>query len=122
MTIAEAMNATEQSRPGAATDEEKLLFLCELEQRIYDELIATHEGGEGAPRRYDAATDVNTVLFAPVGYDALYLRYLESRIDYAMGEIARYNVSAAAFNEAFSAFATHYHRTHLPRTHAIKYY
>ena len=122
MTIAEAMNAVEESRPGGAVDAEKLLLLCEIERRIFDELIATHEGGEAAPRRYDATTDADTALFAPVGYDALYLRFLESRIDYLQGEIARYNVSAAAFNEAYASFAAYYNRAHLPRSQAIKYY
>ena len=53
-------------------------------------------------------------LLIPYPYDDVYLKWLEAQIDYANGEIARYNNSITLYNSAMTAFMNYYNRTHLP--------
>ena len=116
MTIIEAITKSEASRAGLASDADKIRWLSALDGRIKCELINTREGSQWASafEGYGEEEEPDTELLMPHPYDEVYLRYLEAQIDYASGEIARYNNAAAAFEAAFEAFADYYRRTHAP--------
>jgi hypothetical protein len=125
MTIIEAITKSEASRPGLASDADKIRWLSALDGRIKCEVIGVREGSEWASGfvGYDEGDDVATDLLVPPPYDELYLRYLEAQIDYETGEIARYNNAAAAFSAAYDAFLAYYHRTHAPLARAkLRYF
>lgn len=116
MTLAQAMGLLDHARPGNQLgDEEKLLRLSELDGKVFNELICSHEGDDQeAFHGYDQQTDMDTVTLIPEPYSIIYLRWLESCLDYMQGEMDRYNNSSAAFNQAYSEFSAWYTRTHMP--------
>lgn len=125
MTIIEAITKSEASRPGLASDADKIRWLSALDGRIKCEVINTREGYEWAIPfvGYCEEEDPATQLLVPHPYDELYLRYLEAQIDYESGEIARYNNAAAAFAAAYNDFLSYYHRTHAPRgAYRLRYF
>lgn len=117
MNLYEAMGLLDHARPANQMgDEEKFQLLSELDGRVFEELISTHEKGTSANafEGYGPDTDPETQLLIPQPYTSVYLHYLESCLDYRQGEMERYNNSSAAFNLGFAQFANWYHRTHMP--------
>lgn len=116
MTILEAINRVDTTKPNSYTQTEKVEWLSVLDGIIKKEIIDTHEGGEGIVFvGYDSDTDLGTVLLVPAPYDDIYIRWLESRIDYANGEYGKYNNSASAYNTAFEAYSRYYNRVNMPK-------
>ena len=113
MTISAAIAACDRMRPNTFAYGEKESCLRELEARIREEIVRTHEGAEAflAGR----AQEGEDALLAPSPHESLYLFYLLARIDLMNGETARYNESAALFNAQYDAFSAAYNRAHRPR-------
>lgn len=113
MTISAAIAACDRMRPNTFAYGEKEAWLRELEARIREEIVRTHEGAEAflAGR----AQEGEEALLAPSPHESLYLFYLLARIDLMNGETARYNESAALFNAQYDAFSAAYNRAHRPR-------
>ena len=113
MTISAAIAACDRMRPNTFAYGEKEAWLRELEARIREEIVRTHEGAEAflAGR----AQEGEDALLAPSPHESLYLFYLLARIDLMNGETARYNESAALFNAQYDAFSATYNRAHRPR-------
>lgn len=115
MTIREAMERTDALLFNTYSDEDKILWLSQLEWDIVRNVMDRHVGHEGAGFfGYDRDTDPETVLLAQAPYEEMYLVYLESKIHYHNGETDRYNLSATLFNRLFDSFARDYRRSHLP--------
>lgn len=113
MTISAAIAACDRMRPNTFAYGEKEAWLRELEARIREEIVRTHEGAEAflAGR----AQEGEDALLASSPHESLYLFYLLARIDLMNGETARYNESAALFNAQYDAFSAAYNRAHRPR-------
>ena len=113
MTISAAIAACDRMRPNTFAYGEKEAWLRELEARIREEIVRTHEGAEAflAGR----AQEGEDALLAPSPHESLYLFYLLARIDLMNGETARYNESAALFNAQYDALSAAYNRAHRPR-------
>ena len=113
MTISAAIAACDRMRPNTFAYGEKEAWLRELEARIREEIVRTHEGAEAflAGR----AQEGEDALLASSPHESLYLFYLLARIDLMNGETARYNESAALFNAQYDAFSAAYNRAHLPK-------
>ena len=120
MTILEAINRVDTTKPNSYTQVEKVDWLSTIDGIIKKEIIDTHEGGEAIVfDGYDANTSLETPLLVPAPYDDIYIRWLEARIDYAQGEYGKYNNSATAYNAAFEAYSRYYNMNHMPK-HTIK--
>ena len=113
MTTSAAIAACDRMRPNTFAYGEKEAWLRELEARIREEIVRTHEGAEAflAGR----AQEGEDALLASSPHESLYLFYLLARIDLMNGETARYNESAALFNAQYDAFSAAYNRAHRPR-------
>ena len=123
MTLIEAIDLVNNLKPNTYSHTDKVKWLSTLDGLIKTEIIDTHEGGEEVTfNGYDEDTDLSTKLLAPAPYDSVYLRWLETQIDYANGEYARYNNDAQAFNDALSAFRNYYNRTHMPKGNKFKFF
>ena len=120
MTILEIINRVDTIKPNSYTQTEKIDWLSTIDGIIKNEIIDTHEGGEAIVfEGYTPDTSLDTVLLVPAPYDDIYIRWLESRIDYANGEYKKYNNSAMAYNAAFEAYSRYYNAQHKPK-HTIK--
>lgn len=110
MTIKEAIDICDRMRPNDFSYFEKEMWVRELEARIEEEIILTHEKGMEMVRMH--AED--GILYAGTPHDSMYLSFLLANIDRANGENARYNESAATFNAQYTAYSAWYNRTHMP--------
>lgn len=101
--------------------EVKIDWLRELDQKMFLDIVATHEG---APDIYAGIDDEgDNDLIAEPPYDALYIAYLRNRLDEVTNETARYINSMQIFNDKLADFAKAYNRAHMPleRGH-LKFY
>lgn len=123
MTIMEAIYRIDAVKPNSYSQSEKIKWLSSLDGVVKEEIIDTHEGGEGVSfDGYNENSDLAITLLVPAPYDDIYLRWLESQIDYANGEYGKYNNSIAMYNTAYVAFANHYNRTHMPKGRKFKFF
>lgn len=123
MTIIELITDVDAMKPNGYEQIYKIQWLSQLDGRIKDEIIDTHEGGEDVTfNGYDASTPISTELLVPHPYDDVYRYWLEAQIDYANGEYTKYNNSMAMFNEAYSAYSRYYNKHHMPKGNSIKYF
>ena len=123
MKLIEAITQIDALKPNSYTQLDKIRWLSNLDWSIKTEIIDTHEGAEEVTFvGYKDTTPLDTELLVPAPYDVVYLRWLEARIDYANGEIGRYNNSSIAYNEAYSAFRNYYNRQNKPLTIKFKFF
>ena len=123
MTIIELITDVDEMKPNGYEQIYKIQWLSQLDGRIKDEIIDTHEGGEGVSfSGYDASTPLATELLVTQPYDDVYRYWLEAQIDYANGEYTKYNNSMSMFNEAYSAYSRYYNKTHMPKGKSIKFF
>ena len=123
MTIIEAINKIDVLKPNNYTHTDKIKWLSNLDGVIKKEIIDTHEGdAEIIFNGYDDNTPIEQELLVPAPYDDLYIKWLETQIDYNNAEYGKYNNSSMAYNTAYSAFERYYNRTHMPKKTKIKYF
>lgn len=123
MTIIEAIGRTDVLKPNNYTELDKVRWLSELEWMIKTEIIDTHEGSEAVTfNGYDETTDTERELLISAPHDDVYLKWLESKIDYHNAEYGKYNNSSTAFNTAWSAFERCYNRLHKPVQTKLKFF
>lgn len=123
MTIIEAINKVDVLKPNNYTQTEKVKWLSNLDGVIKSEIIDTHEGGEDIVfNGYEDTTSVETQMLVPYPYDDLYIKWLESQIDYHNAEYQKYNNSTTAYNNAYSAFERYYNRQHMPKQTKMKFF
>ena len=123
MTIIEAINRIDILKPNTYTQVEKIKWLSSLDGIIKTNIIDTHEGGDEVVfEGYTENTSLTTDMLVKAPHDDIYLKWLETWIDYTNGEYAKYNNSAQAYNDAYSAFERYYNRTHMPKGNKIKFF
>jgi hypothetical protein len=123
MTILEAINRVDTTKPNSYTQIEKVDWLSTLDGIIKNEIINTHEGGEAIVfEGYTPDTNLDTELLVPAPYDEIYIRWLEARIDYANGEYKKYNNSTMAYNTAFEKYSSYYNRINMPIGKKFKFF
>ena len=124
MTIIEAINLIDASKPNTYGQVEKIRWLSNLDWTIKREIIDTHEGGGSIVfNGYTEDTPLDTPLLAPAPYDELYVRWLEAQIDYANGEFNKYNASMSMHNTYMTSFINYYNRNNMPlQKNGLKYF
>lgn len=122
MTIIEVITEVDALHPNGYDQNNKIAWLSNLDGRIKEEIIDTHEGGDDTPFEGYDSNDISTELIVPRPYDEVYRYWLEAQMDYANGEYTKYNNSMSMFNNAYTAFERHYHKTHMPKGKSIKYF
>lgn len=120
MTCQDAINKEDALKPNQYSEEAKIGWLRELDGIILQNIIMTHEHTEEQETLPEY--DISTVLLVEAPYDAIYTAWLQVKIDYYVGEFARYNNSKVAFNDAMAEFERFYNRTHMPLGKHIKYF
>ena len=123
MTIIEMITDVDAMKPNGYEQIYKIQWLSQLDSRIKQDIIDTHEGGEDVSfSGYNADTPLDTKLLVQSPHDEVYRYWLEAQIDYANGEYTKYNNSMAMFNTAYSAFERYYNRTHMPIGKSVKFF
>lgn len=123
MTLIEAINKIDELKPNGYSQSEKISWLSEVEGMIKRLVVDTHEGGEDIEFiGYTDESPLDTKLIVEAPYESVYILWLESKIDYANGEYAKYNNSITRYNDIYSAFQNDYNRAHMPKGSANKYF
>lgn len=112
MTINQVIELVDSVKPNACTQEQKLRWVNELDGKVHEEVIKTHEGWDG--EEFVPYDDMEQTLLIPFPHDGLYASYITAQIDLVNGDISRYNNSITVFQAAYSDFAAWYNRTHMP--------
>lgn len=115
MTVKDLLAMVERLHPNQFSTEDKLTWLNQVEQTIWNEVIMTHQGAWNAwemPEYTDANDE--TVLLAVDPYSRLYPLWMDAQIAYYNHESMKYDTAAQAFNDAYSAYNRWYNRTHMP--------
>ena len=115
MTIREALTKVDRLLTNTYTQEQKINWISQLDQRVKTLIIDTHEGAEDISfSGYDTEIDLDTVLLVPTPFDDIYLHWLEAQIYYYNQEEARCNNAMDTFNMRWSEYWNDYNRKHMP--------
>ena len=121
MTINEAITKLKDLKPTQLGADVLVEWISELEMKIWHENISWHDGAGTAPAApYDPVADLDTELLIPEPYCAVYLRWMEARIDYYAGDIAKYSNSMTMYNVALSEYTDWFNRHHMPNQTHVK--
>lgn len=99
MTLEKAIELFDSERSNGVDIDKKIRWVSQLDYKITAEL--TIPRGDALFEGYDISTPLNTVLKAPDEFGEIYGLYLNMKLDYMNGEIARFNNSALLFNNMY---------------------
>lgn len=116
MNIQEAIDLADGMKPNMMQREVKVGFLQELDQKIYAEILLTHEHSpeEEVKPIYKADTDGGKELLVPDPYSILYPFWIMSRIDILNQETDKYNNDRALYENAYIEMQDWWNRTREP--------
>lgn len=103
MTRGEVIARFDGLYPNPISAEIKSAWLEDINDRVYNEVIAMHENGEESEGLYVTAP-----------YEEYYIHSLAARLFQALGETTRYTNEAVMADDLFSAFANEYLKSHKP--------
>ena len=99
MTLSEIIEGFDKERKNELPLDIKLGWISQLDYKISSEILSDRQSE--AFRGYNGTTPLGTVVKAPAEYGEIYVCYLNMKLDYMNGEIARFNNSAMLFNRMF---------------------
>lgn len=111
MTTAYVIEITDRLMPNDYTSDEKLRWLRQLEEQIWQEIFLTHEDPD-RPEAPDASSC--DLLIPDLFAEEVYVPFLQARIAWENQEDAKYNRYSTAFNDGYLRFARWYNERHKP--------
>lgn len=109
-TVASVIAKLDKLKPNAYDSSDKLAWINELEERIYQDIINQKEGEEETFTAFTDATDNTTDLVVASPYSDIYFQYLSAQVDYHNQDFALYNNSTAVFNKTMLDYSAYYRR------------
>ena len=143
MTIQQAIDMADTMKPNMMPQDTKVLFLQEIDQLIYKEILLKHahtaeeevlpvyvtpadeeaadadeqeEESEEEESEEESDSGDDRELLVPDPYSMLYLYWLMSKIDLLNQEIDKYNNDRALFENAYDTMSDWWTRTRMPLT------
>ena len=114
LTCEDVIQRTDAYKPNKVDVNMKMAWLYDIEQRIQTEIVDTHENSDELKNEIDHNDADTTKSLIADGRDAMYMWWLCSQIDLQNGDLDRYNMDSALFNEEYAAFRNAYNREHMP--------
>ncbi len=99
MTLMKAVENFDSERANSVSIERKIAWLSQLDYKFSVEVQEPR--GEEEFEGYTEATPLSTELRVPDEYGEIYSLYMNMKLDYMNGEIARFNNSALLFNRMY---------------------
>lgn len=112
MKVYEALRAADDIRPNALLPATKLRWLAELDGKIAVDVMLM-DIAEAQNFNY-TADDRESELLAHFPHDDIYTLYLVAQIDFANGEMSRYQDDKELFNAAWGEYVRWFARTYAP--------
>lgn len=114
MTIQQAISRIDTIMPNGYSTEEKVRWLSELDGKITREIINVSESGKDTTfTPYNEQTEESKQLIVEAPYDEMYIKWLESQIEYSNGEYNKYNNSITLFNSSLMTYANMYNKKNI---------
>ena len=116
MNIQQALDMADGMKPNMMDDRMKIAFLQEIDRKIFNELVMTHEHTpeEEVPPKYDNSTDRGTELLVPDPYGMLYVYWIMTLIDQQNQETEKENNDRARFDNEYQDMSDWWTRTRMP--------
>jgi hypothetical protein len=119
MKVRELLEMVDRLHPNQFSINDKLLWLNEVEQMIWMEIITTHEGVEEdaempAYTASDMEVGVDTELLAADPYSRLYEPWIVMQIAGHNHEMMQHDAASMAFQTAYGDYFNWYNRHHMP--------
>ena len=108
MTVSQAILRADALAPNTLSQPDKCRHLAQVDQRVVCEL---YEYNRQAVLALPKVDEPAAELLIPAPWDEAYVYYLAAMIEYARGEIARYNEHIALFTSLWEGYAAHLCRT-----------
>lgn len=108
MTISEILAEVDEIKPNTYDDNIKIKWLSELDGKVFNELVMTHEHEDGAAFTGYTEADMEKELLIPFPYTDTYRNWLFAMIDYSNGETDRFGNSMLMFNNSYSTYSKHF--------------
>ena len=116
MKIIEAIGIINELKPNAYSQDRKVEWLSTLDGMVQRLVYDTHEcAPECRFEGYPNDTDPNTQLLVR-GHDQMYIHWLAAKMEFHLGEYAKYNNSMEMFTAEWNKFEAEYNSTHMPLT------
>lgn len=114
ITLDEAITYFDEQCPNQYSREEKIRWISELDEQIYENIISTRENPAVTEfDGYDDDASGNTVLLVPSLYKEMYRYWLEKSVDYNNREIGAYNNAMAMYQTYYENYFAWYNRNHM---------
>lgn len=114
ITLDEAITYFDEQCPNQYSREEKIRWISELDEQIYENIISTRENPAVTEfDGYDDDTSGDTVLLVPSLYKEMYRYWLEKSVDYNNREIGAYNNAMAMYQTYYENYFAWYNRNHM---------
>lgn len=112
MTILDAINQTDGIKFNTYSQEDKVRWLYALDARVA-EFMQGYEAAAPVPQPY-TAEDMETVLLLTGAWEEIYIRWLETMIDYSNAEMESYNRSVTLYDLLYQEWKNWYARNNMP--------
>ena len=124
MKVEDVLAEVKTLKPNTYDDDILIKWISDLEWKMIDDILKTHEDGEDTPEYEDFAgyteEDMNADMLVPDRYADVYKLYVFAQIDFHNNESVRYQTSVLMFNNALQQYADYYNRTHKPKGNPLK--
>ena len=111
MKLKDVLNYADELRPNAFSSEMKTQWVNEIEGMVQLNVMLL---AQADAVQYSYAANGETELLAKFPHDKIYWAYLIAMIDFAAGDIRRYNNDMALFNERWSEYMRWYANVYRP--------
>ena len=114
MKYIDAISQVDNLLPNAFSQEQKMQWLQNIEDKIYKEVVLTHKTEVLEPNFEEEGFE-NNELIAKSPYDNLYISYVIAMIFRHLNETVRYNNYMVIFNQEYQEFLNYYNRNNMPK-------
>lgn len=111
MKIKKLFRYVDSVKPNAFSDEDKLVWLNEIEDRVQLDVMLRWPG---EVVQYSLPEDEETELLLEPPHTAVYRYWLQAMIDFENGEYDKYQNTSEMYNEAWNTFVAWFAETYRP--------
>lgn len=113
ITINDALSYFDTQCPNQFSPEDKIKWLSECDENIYQNIISVREGAEDVKfEGYNEETPLNTKLLVPTPYTEIYRYFLEKSVNYANREMGAFNNAVMMYQTYYDNYFAFYNREH----------
>ena len=122
MKVSQVIDIFDDERPNSVKADIKLRWLRQIEQKVKEEIVDTHEPDEeptedpsDEEKDYFDGWGMDFELYIPEEDVDVYVKYLDQKTCQKENDMKAYNVASALFNANYLEFYNAYNRAHMPK-------